>query len=182
MVGKGALEWVEQNWMDNWDTLRHSPKPLVAAVRGMAMGGGLELALLCDLMICGENARLALPETGIGVVPGAGGTQRLMALCGRAIASDMILTGRELSGTEAAQFGIAARCVPDGAVLDSAIAAAQRISERGKLAVRFARELLREASDGPVRQSLRLERLMACLVFDSPEVQDRLEGFLRRKG
>jgi enoyl-CoA hydratase/carnithine racemase len=181
MAGKTALEWLERNWMDDWDTLRQSPKPMVAAVRGMAMGGGLELALLCDLMICGEGARLALPETGIGVVPGAGGTQRLIALCGRAIATDMILTGRELSGLEAAQHGIAARVVPDADVLETATVMAQRISERGKLAVRFTRELLREASDGPIRQSLRLERLMAYMVFDSPEVHTHLNAFLERK-
>jgi enoyl-CoA hydratase/carnithine racemase len=181
MAGKNALEWLERSWMDDWDTLRQSPKPMVAAVRGMALGGGLELALLCDLMICGEGARLALPETGIGVVPGAGGTQRLMALCGRAIATDMILTGRELTGLEATQYGIAARTVPDAQVLETAIAMAQRISERGKLAVRFSRELLREASDGPIRQSLRLERLMAYMVFDSPEVHQNLNAFLERK-
>ena len=181
MSGKNALDWVERGWMDDWDTLRQSPKPLVAAVRGMALGGGLELALLCDLMVCGEHAKLALPETGIGVVPGAGGTQRLIALCGRAIASDMILTGRELSGLEAASHGLAARAVPDDQVLETAIAMAQRISERGGLAVRFARELLREASDGPIRQSLRLERLMAYLVFDSPDVQSKLNAFLERK-
>jgi enoyl-CoA hydratase/carnithine racemase len=181
MVGKNALDWVERSWMDDWDSLRSSSKPIVAAVRGMALGGGLELALLCDLMICGENARLALPETGIGVVPGAGGTQRLMALCGRAIATDMILTGRELSGLEATQYGISARTVPDHLVLETAIEMAQRISQRGKLAVRFVRELLREASDGPIRQSLRLERLMAYMVFDSPEVQSQLQAFLERK-
>ena len=133
-------------------------------------------------MVCGEGARLALPETGIGVVPGAGGTQRLIALCGRAIATDMILTGRELTGLEAASYGIAARTVPDAQVLETAIAMAQRISERGKLAVRFTRELLREASDGPIRQSLRLERLMAYMVFDSPEVHANLNAFLERKG
>jgi enoyl-CoA hydratase/carnithine racemase len=181
MANKNALEWIERSWMDDWDTLRQAPKPIVAAVRGMALGGGLELALLCDLMVCGENARIALPETGIGVVPGAGGTQRLIALCGRAIATDMILTGRELTGLEAASHGIAARTVPDDQVLETAIAMAQRISERGKLAVRFTRELLREASDGPIRQSLRLERLMAYMVFDSPEVHAHLNGFLERK-
>jgi enoyl-CoA hydratase/carnithine racemase len=181
MANKNALEWIERSWMDDWDMLRQAPKPIVAAVRGMALGGGLELALLCDLMVCGENARIALPETGIGVVPGAGGTQRLIALCGRAIATDMILTGRELTGLEAASHGIAARTVPDDQVLETAIAMAQRISERGKLAVRFTRELLREASDGPIRQSLRLERLMAYMVFDSPEVHAHLNGFLERK-
>jgi enoyl-CoA hydratase/carnithine racemase len=181
MAGKNALAWLERSWMDDWDTLRQSPKPIVAAVRGMALGGGLELALLCDLMICGEGARIGLPETGIGVVPGAGGTQRLIALCGRAIATDMILTGRELTGLEATQYGIAARTVADAQVLETAIDMAQRISERGKLAVRFTRELLREASDGPIRQSLRMERLMAYLVFDSPEVHQNLNAFLERK-
>lgn len=181
MAGKTSLEWLESQWMDNWDPLRHASKPMVAAVRGMAMGGGLELALMCDLMVCGDGARLALPETGIGVIPGAGGTQRLIALCGRAIATDMILTGRELSGLEAAKHGIAARVVPDADVFETAIDMAQRITERGKLAVRFTRELLREASEGHLRQALRMERLMAYMVFDSPEVQAQLGAFLERK-
>lgn len=172
---------IASGWLDNLDRLRRSRKPLVAAVRGHAVGGGFELALCCDLIVAAEDARFALPETGIGVIAGQGGTQRLMALCGRAIASDLILTGRTLSGREACDFGIAARAVPAENVLAEALTVAQAIAGRSELAVAFAREILFEASEGPLRQSFRIERLLAALVLDTPEARRRVGDFLNRR-
>lgn len=182
MVDKRAIDWAEAGWMDDWDTLRSSRKPIIAGVRGHAVGGGLELALLCDLMVCAEDARLALPETAIGVIPGTGGGQRLMALCGRAVATDMILTGRVLSGREAGNFGIAARVVPAEQVEDEVVAMGKAVAERSATAIAFAREILRHASEGPITQSLRIERLLAYLVFDSDDRQRRMTDFLAAKG
>lgn len=173
---------IAEGWLDRLDRLRRSPKPLVAAVRGNAVGGGFELALSCDLMVVADDARLALPETGIGVIAGQGGTQRLMALCGRAVATDLILTGRVLNGREAYYYGIASRIAAADRVVDEAIAVAQAIAERSELAVAFAREVLYEASEGPLRQSLRIERLLAALVLDSSEAQQRIGDFLTRRG
>ena len=181
MNDKRAIDWLEREWMDDWDQIRHSKKPIIAAVRGIAMGGGLELALLCDLIVCANDARLSLPETSIGVVPGAGGTQRLISLIGRALTSDMILTGRELSGSEAAQHGLVSRVVEAEKVLEEAISMAVQIGKRSPFATRLVRELLREASDGPIRQSLRLERLMAYMVFDSEERKERMQKFVDTK-
>lgn len=181
MVDKRAIDWAESRWMDDWDTLRAARKPIVAGVRGHAVGGGLELALMCDLMVCAEDARLALPETALGVIPGTGGGQRLIALCGRAVAADMILTGRVLDGREACALGVAARAVPADQVEAEVIAIGKAIAERSPTAVAFAREVLRHASEGPIAQSLRIERLLAYLVFDTDERRRRMADFLAAK-
>jgi enoyl-CoA hydratase/carnithine racemase len=123
-----AVDAVLAGWLDDLDAIRRSRKPIVAAVRGHAVGGGFELALYCDLIVAADDVRFALPETGIGVIAGQGGTQRLAALAGRAIAADLILTGRDLSGREAMAHGIAARSVPADAVLDTACACHYRYS------------------------------------------------------
>lgn len=181
MMDKRAIDWALDRWMDDWDTLRSSRKPIVAGVRGHAVGGGFELALLCDMIVCAEDARLALPETALGVIPGTGGGQRLVTLCGRAVAADLILTGRTLSGTEARDLGIAARAVPAKAVEGEVISVCKAIAERSPTAIAFAREVLRQATEGPIAQSLRIERLLAYLVFDSDDRQRRMQAFLSRK-
>ena len=177
-----AVDAVLGGWLTDLDAIRRSPKPIIAAVRGHAVGGGFELALYCDLIVAADDARFALPETGIGVIAGQGGTQRLVSLCGRAIAADLILTGRELSGREAHACGIAARAVPAQSVVATAIAVAQAIAARSAPAITFAREVLLEATEGPLRQSLRIERLLAALVLDTPEAQERIGAFLNRRG
>lgn len=177
-----ATEAILDDWLDAFDRLAAARKPIVAAVRGHAVGGGLELALACDLMVCATDARLSLPETGIGVIAGQGGTQRLIQLAGRAVAADMILTGRVVAGDEAVALGIAARAAPAADVVDTAIAVAQGICARSPAAIRFAREVLREASEGHLRQSLRIERLLAALVLDTEERKTRVGAFLARKG
>lgn len=168
-------------WLDDIDRLARCTKPVVAAVRGHAVGGGFELALGCDLMVCGEAARLSLPETGIGVIAGQGGTQRLIQRAGRTLAADLILTGRVLDGREALAHGIAARCVPDGEVVGAAIAVAAAIADRSRPAIRFAREILHEAAEGPQTQSMRIGRLLAALVLDTDECRRRVGAFLEER-
>jgi len=177
-----AAAAVLDDWLSEFDRFAAARKPTIAAVRGHAVGGGFELALTCDLIVAAEDARLALPETGIGVIAGQGGTQRLIALAGRAIAADLILTGRALSGAEAGAHGIAARVCPADKVLDEAVAIGRGIADRSPAAIRFAREVLREAAEHPIRQSLRIERLLASLILDTPERKSRVDAFLNRKG
>lgn len=165
-------------WLEDLDTIRRMPKPIVAAVRGYAVGGGFELALYCDLIVAAEDACFALPETGVGVIAGQGGSQRLIGLAGRAVAADLILTGRELSGIEAKRYGIAARAVPADDVLRTAISVAEAIAQRSAPAVAFAREVILEASEGPLRQSLRIERLLAAMVLDTIEAKERIGKFI----
>ncbi len=176
-----AAQAVLDDWLSEFDRFAAARKPTIAAVRGHAVGGGFELALTCDLIVAAEDARMALPETGIGVIAGQGGTQRLISLAGRAIATDLILTGRALSGVEAGAFGIAARVCPADRVVDEAISIGRGIAERSPAAIRFAREVLREAAEHPIRQSLRIERLLASLILDTSERKSRVEAFLNRK-
>ena len=168
-------------WLDDLDTIRKMPKPVIAAVRGYAVGGGFELALYCDLIVAADDAKFALPETGIGVIAGQGGSQRLIALAGRAVAADLVLTGRELSGLEAKGHGIAARAVPSDDVVDTAVAMAEAIARRSAPAVAFAREVIFEATEAPIRQSLRIERLLAAMVLDTAEARTRIASFLERR-
>lgn len=179
--GMTAAQAVLDDWLEEFDRFAHARKPTIAAVRGYAVGGGFELALSCDMIVCAEDAHLALPETGIGVIAGQGGTQRLLQLAGRALAADLILTGRSLTGAQAGAFGIAARVCAAESVLDEAMAVARGIAARSPAAIRFAREVLREAADHPIRQSLRLERLLASLVLDTEECRTRVGAFLERK-
>ena len=176
-----AIDAVLSHWLDDLDALRRNAKPVVAAVRGYAVGGGFELALLCDLIVAADDAQFSLPETGIGVIAGSGGTQRIVALAGRAVAADLILTGRVLSGREAAGYGIAARAVPADEVIDTAVTVAQAIADRSPAAVAFAREVLFEATEAPLRQSMRIERLLACLVLDTDERIKRTAAFDKSK-
>lgn len=175
-----GIDAVLSGWLDNLDNIRRSAKPIVAGVRGHAVGGGFELAMYCDLIVAADNARFALPETGIGVIPGQGGAQRLAALAGRAIAADLVLTGRALSGQEALAHGVVARAVPADRVVDEAIAVATAIAAQSVPAVAFAREVLFEATEGPLRQSLRIERLLAAAVLDTSEAKQRIGNFLNR--
>lgn len=176
-----ATDAVLDDWLHEFDDLAQARKPVIAAVRGHAVGGGLELALACDLMVCADEASLSLPETGMGVIAGQGGTQRLIQLAGRAVAADMILTGRVVSGKEARALGIAARSVPSADVLTEARQVAEAIGGRSAPAIRFAREVLREASEGHLRQSFRIERLLASLVLDTDERRRRVGAFLEGK-
>ncbi|WP_274629006.1 enoyl-CoA hydratase/isomerase family protein [Arvimicrobium flavum] len=176
-----ATQAVLDDWLAEFDRIAQARKPLIAAVRGVALGGGFELALTCDMIVCASDAKLGLPETGIGVIAGQGGTQRLLQLAGRSVATDLILTGRNLSGAEALAMGIVARSCPADQVLDQAVAVAEAIAARSQVAVRFAREVLREAADHPIRQSLKVERLLASLVLDSQECRDGIGEFLARK-
>ena len=145
-------------WLGEFDQLAQAAKPMIAAIRGHAVGGGLELALACDMIVCADDASLSLPETGIGLIAGQGGSQRLIQLAGRAVAADMILTGRIVGGAEAVALGIAARSAPAERLVDEAHAVAERIAARSPAAIRFAREVLREAGEGHLRQSMRIER------------------------
>lgn len=176
-----GIDAILADWLEQFDRFAEARKPTIAAVRGHAVGGGFELALSCDILVCAEDANLALPETGIGVIAGQGGTQRLIQMAGRAIASDLILTGRSLSGREASALGIAARSCPADQVVEGAISIGKRVAERSAPAVRFAREVIREAAEHPMRQSLRMERLLAALILDTPERKQRVSAFLNRK-
>ncbi len=148
------------------------PQPLIAAIRGWALGGGLELALACDIRIAGDDARLGLPEVTLGIIPG-GGAQRLPRLIGRGKALELILTGARIGAEDARRLGLVERVVPAADVLREAHALARSIAERAPLAVRYAKEAVVKGLELPLAAGLRLERDLSALLRTT---EDRLEG------
>ncbi len=157
-----------------WATIHTFAKPLIAAIDGFALGGGLELALMADLIILGETAKLGLPETNLGLIPGAGGTQRLLALAGRARASRMILTGEIIDARTAHQWGIAAY-LATGSALPDAIALAEKIAHRAPLALQAAKAAL-VAGDEAAR-AFTLERMHFEALMDTADKAEGIRAF-----
>ena len=157
LARSSAIDLYYQRRIERWDAIRALWTPLVAAVSGYCLGGGCELALACDLIVASESAKFGQPETGVGVIPGAGGTQRLTRAVGKALAMDVILSGRFLSADEALAAGLVARVVPDGEWLDEAKGVAQEIASKAPIATRLAKEARRPGVRGaaPARPRVR---------------------------
>ncbi|MFG1416956.1 enoyl-CoA hydratase-related protein [Xanthobacter sp. V0B-10] len=168
-----AEVYEEQFVTATWEGLSRVRKPTLAAVSGHAIGGGCELALMCDIIIASETARFALPETTIGIIPGAGGTQRLTRIVGKAVAMDMILTGRALPAAEALALGLVSRVVPAGTHLQEAVALAQRICASSRPVVRLAKEAVNQAYETRLQEGLYVERRLLYATF---ALEDRREG------
>jgi enoyl-CoA hydratase len=155
--------------------------PTIGAVRGVALGGGLELAMSCDLMIVADDARLGQPEINLGVIPGAGGTQRLTRAVGKTIATEMILLGRELSGREAEQHGLANRSVPAERVLPVALELAKRLAAQAPQAVRVAKRAIALAYEAPLCDALRAERSAFYALLKSADAREGVTAFLEKR-
>jgi enoyl-CoA hydratase len=173
MAALTADEMRSSGFIQTFARLEQLQKPLIAAVSGWALGGGCELALACDMIIASETARFGQPEITIGVIPGAGGTQRLTRRVGKAIAMEMILNNRILSAAEALQLGLVNRVVPVERCLDEAVALAREIADRAPLAARLARKLINHTYEGPLASGLEAERQAFFETFAS---KDRVEG------
>jgi enoyl-CoA hydratase len=165
--------------VERWDALRRVRTPLVAAVSGFCLGGGCELALACDLIVASETALFAQPETGLGIIPGAGGTQRLTRAVGKALAMDMVLTGRRLTAPEALAAGLVARVAQDW--LGEAQAVAAEIAAKAPLAQRLASESVDRAFETPLTLGLDYERRSLELALASADAQEGLAAFLEKR-
>ncbi|MFQ5669876.1 MAG: enoyl-CoA hydratase/isomerase family protein [Acidobacteriota bacterium] len=162
-------------------SLEHLGKPAIAAINGYALGGGLELALACHIRIAAENARLGLPEVGLGIIPGYGGTQRLARLIGRGRAIEMILTGRQVKAHEAAQMGLVNRVVPEGKAMEKALGLAGTILEKGPMAVTFALQAISSGLEMPLNEGQELEACLFGLISSSRDMKEGLEAFLEKR-
>jgi enoyl-CoA hydratase len=171
----------ENRRLEKWEAIRAVRTPIVAAVSGFCLGGGCELAMLCDLIVASETAKFGQPEINLGVLPGAGGTQRLTRAVGKAIAMDMILTGRMLSAREALAHGLVARVVAKEAWLDEAKRAAAEIAEKGPVAVRLAKEAIDQAFETPLAAGVELERRSFFLARASEDAEEGLKAFLEKR-
>jgi len=167
--------------IDRWDAIRGIRTPLVAGVSGYCLGGGCELAMACDLIVASESARFGQPEIQLGVMPGAGGTQRLTRAVGKALAMDMILTGRMLTADEALRAGLVARVVAREAWLEEAKRAAREIAAKSPVSVRLATEAIDTAFEAPLSAGIEFERRAFYLARASEDADEGLKAFVEKR-
>ncbi|MCR8549421.1 enoyl-CoA hydratase-related protein [Salipiger sp. P9] len=174
IADKSFAEVYEENFITaTWEGLARVRKPTLAAVSGHALGGGCELALMCDIVIASETARFALPETAIGIIPGAGGTQRLTRIVGKAVAMDMIMSGRALSAEEALAMGLVSRVVAAGDHVTEAMTLAKTLAKRSRPVMQLAKEAVSKAYETHLQEGLYVERRLLYATF---ALEDRKEG------
>jgi len=181
LASSTPISLYENRRVDRWDVIRNLRTPLVAAVSGYCLGGGCELAMACDLIVASETATFGQPEINLGIMPGAGGTQRLTRAVGKSVAMDMILTGRMLSAREALRLGLAARVVAKEVWLDEAKRVARTIAEKGPVAVRLAKEAVDKAFEAPLAVGLEYERRAFYLATASEDAKEGLQAFLEKR-
>ena len=176
-----AIELYYQRRVERWDAIRGLRTPLVAAVSGYCLGGGCELAMSCDLIVASETAQFGQPETGLGIIPGAGGTQRLTRAVGKALAMDVILSGRRLSAREALAAGLVARVVAKEAWLEEAKRVARDIAAKGPVATRLAKESVDRAYETSLSAGVEAERRALYLAFASEDAKEGLAAFAEKR-
>jgi len=181
MVDATAVEMLQRDSIARWDRIRKIKKPVIAAVSGFCLGGGCELAMACDLIVASESAQFGQPEINIGVIPGAGGTQRLTRALGKSRAMELILTGRYLPAREAEQFGLVARVVPVEAYLAEALKLANEIAARPPIAVRFAKEAINKAFETSLSEGLEFERRLFYFTFATEDQKEGMRAFVEKR-
>jgi enoyl-CoA hydratase/carnithine racemase len=164
-----------------WDEIRSTAKPIVAAVGGFALGGGCELALLCDFIIASEDAQFGQPEIKLGILPGIGGSQRLTRAVGKSLAMDIILTGRTIGAAEAKTVVLVARVVPAAVLLQTAIEAAHTMAGYNAPALKMAKEAVNQAFEGPLTAGLRHERLLFQAAFGTEGQKEGMNAFVNKR-
>ena len=165
----------------NWERLKSVRKPVIAAVAGYALGGGCELALMCDIIIAADTAKFGQPEIKLGIIPGAGGTQRLPRAVGKAKAMDMILTARMMDATEAERAGLVSRVVPADKLLEEALAAAAQIAEFSLPSVMMAKEAVNRAFESPLSEGVLFERRLFHALFATEDQKEGMAAFLEKR-
>ena len=164
-----------------WDSIRGIGTPIVGAVAGYCLGGGCELAMLCDVIVASEDAQFGQPEINLGLIPGAGGTQRLTRAVGKAVAMDVILSGRFLSAREALDFGLVSRVVAKEAWLEEARRVARDIAKQSPIALRLAKEAVNRAYEGPLRLGVEYERQAFGLALSSEDAKEGMSALLEKR-
>jgi enoyl-CoA hydratase len=181
MADASAVEMLRRDSISKFDRVRLLRKPIIAAVSGWCLGGGCELAMSCDIIIASETARFGQPEITIGVIPGAGGTQRLTRVVGKAVAMEMVLNNRTLSAEEALQFGLVNRVVPVERFLDEALSLAKEIAGRAPLAVRMGKEAVNHAYEAFLAEGLADERRAFYFLFSTQDQKEGMAAFIEKR-
>jgi len=165
----------------NWEAIRSVRKPVIAAVAGFALGGGCELAMMCDFIIAADSAKFGQPEIKLGIIPGAGGTQRLPRAVGKAKAMDLVLTGRMMDAAEAERAGLVSRVVPAAELLDVALAAAQQVCEFSGPSVMMAKECVNRAYEGTLADGVLYERRLFHSTFATEDQKEGMDAFVNKR-
>src|SRR5262252_319533 len=183
----GAMaEWDYQkvyadNYIMSWESVKHTRKPVIAAVAGYALGGGCELAMMCDLVVAADTAKFGQPEITIGVIPGSGGTQRLTRFVGKAKAMDMVLTGRMMDAAEAERSGLVSRVVAAEKLLEEALAVAARIASMSRPSVMIAKEAVNRAYETSLAEGVRFERRVFHSLFATEDQKEGMAAFIEKR-
>jgi enoyl-CoA hydratase len=176
------LQMLEQSWVNkNFERIRKISKPIIAAVSGYCLGGGCELAMACDIIIASETAQFGQPEISIGIIPGAGGTQRLTRAIGKSRAMEMILTGKFISAKEAEARGLVSRVVPVELYLEEAKSLAREIAAKAPVAVRIAKEAVNKADELSLSEGLDYESRVFYFLFSTQDQKEGMEAFLTKR-
>ncbi|AND40325.1 MULTISPECIES: enoyl-CoA hydratase/isomerase family protein [Cytobacillus] len=175
------IDALKPNMTATYRKIEDYEKPTIAAINGFALGGGMELALACDIRVASLNAKLGLPEVGLGIMPGAGGTQRLSRIIGRGKAMELILTGDVITAAEAERFNLISKAVPLEELMDTAKEYARRISLKGPLAVRMAKAAVNRGADMEMETALYLEKLAQTILIGSEDKLEGTQAFLEKR-
>ena len=175
------VSMLKQDLTTRWERIRRIRTPIVAAVSGYCLGGGCELAMVCDIIVASETAQFGQPEVNLGIIPGAGGTQRLTRAVGKYVAMELILTGRRIKADEARAVGLAAQVYPAASWLDDAKALARTIAEKPPIAVRLATEAIDLAQSAPLEAGLEFERKAFYLLFATEDKKEGVDAFLNKR-
>jgi enoyl-CoA hydratase len=181
MENRTVIDMLLIDQFETWDQIRKTKKPVIAAVSGFALGGGCELAMTCDLIVASETAKFGQPEIKIGVMPGAGGTQRLTRAVGKALAMEMVLTGKFITAEEAMKAGLINRVVPEEVYLDEAVKLAQEVAAQSPVAVRLAKESVLKAFETGLQEGLYFERKNFYMCFASEDQKEGMNAFVEKR-
>lgn len=181
MADASAVDMLLRNRIGLWDRIKSSGKPLIAAVGGYALGGGCELAMVCDIIVAGDNARFGQPEINVGLIPGAGGTQRLTRSLGKFLAMDLVLTGCMLSAEDAYQRGLVSRIVPHELVVEEAVRLGKELAEKPPISVRLAKQAVTHAFEGRVDDGIELERKLFYFLFATDDAHEGMRAFVDKR-
>jgi len=181
MAGATPASMLDNPFIGYWDRLRNIGKPVIAAVSGYALGGGCELAMACDMIVASETAQFGQPEINLGIIPGAGGTQRMTLAVGKALAMEMILNGRFLSADEAYKFGLVNRVIPAEVYMDEAIKLASELAARAPVALRLAKEAINAVYEMPLQAGLNHERRLFYMLFSTEDQTEGMDAFINKR-
>ncbi|MCB9077575.1 MAG: enoyl-CoA hydratase/isomerase family protein [Anaerolineaceae bacterium] len=181
MAEASVVQQLNMVFLDLWDRLQSVTKPIIAAVSGWCLGGGCELAMVCDMIVASESARFGQPEINLGIIPGAGGTQRLTRAVGKAIAMEMVLANRHLTAQEALGYGLVNRVAPVEQYLDEAIKLAADIASKSPVAVRVGKEAVNKAFETTLAEGVYLERRLFTMLFGTEDQKEGMAAFIAKR-